>query len=135
MTDTTPAPSIHTSGAQLLQTRTFRVELDNHAPARDFTEDTLETWEWPDGHTSLRIPAGWNRVKDWNKAIYLIDDGDTVTVHYVGSFHPTDGAVNLRPFPVNPGGTQQRPDGRGPIDYSLWFHGPRRAYHLKIQKG
>lgn len=73
-----------------------------------------------------------NGIRDAYKAVYLLDDGLTVRAHYVAGWQPNTGKVYLHPFPVNPDG-RTRPDGRV-IDYSTWALGPRRCYHVKVQR-
>lgn len=116
--------------------------LDNHEPTRDFAMGTgLIYPPWPDQPRSTTITLlGVNELKDAEKAVYLLDDGSTVTAWYVagwagdpnkrGALNPDKPELHLQQFPVNPDG-DTRPDGRV-VDFGTWQLGPRRAYHLKI---
>jgi hypothetical protein len=48
-----------------------------------------------------------------------------------GGEHLTGERIFLAPFPVNGG---LRPDTGRPVDMSNWMIGPRRTYHLKVEK-
>lgn len=88
-------------------------------------------------------PRGWPegvQLKDAKRAVYILDDGQTVRPMYVAGYqegnpsplHP-DGCepfIILHPFPTN----GPRADGQGMADFSTWMLGPRRAYHLKVQE-
>ena len=62
-----------------------------------------------------------------------IDDGSAVVPHYVGGWNKKFTRVFLYPFPVNPDGRRRHDNGRV-IDYSTWAIGPRRSYHVKVQR-
>jgi hypothetical protein len=113
---------------------TFRwwCALDNYEPRRAEMDGTLErSTHAVTGNDTIVIlpPLG---LKDSTNAVYLIDDGETVTAWYVAGWNPKDPGLILNPFPVNPGGERTRPDNGRPVDYSAWSLGPRRAYHLKV---
>ena len=106
--------------------------LDNHEPRRDEASGTLTLTDHPvTGTPTIVLDYIGSTLRDSTNAIFLVDDGESVTPWYVAGWDPQDPGVILNPFPVNPGGERKRPDGRT-VDYSAWSLGPRRAYHLKV---
>lgn len=108
---------------------------DNHPVPRSQWTVTAKVYaatDWSAETTVLAVEG--SEWLDCHRAVYLIDDGATVTPLYVAGWHDAaDGKIDrlfLQPFPVNPDG-RTRPDGRV-IDYSTWQLGPRRCYHVKV---
>lgn len=72
-----------------------------------------------------------------HSAVFLVDDGRTVTPYYVAGYRPTDepDALFLQPFPTNfnaDGSPRMRGDRAEQVDMSGWALGPRKAYHVKL---
>lgn len=108
----------------------FFALLDNYNVTRDHASGEFERVAHPvTGTDTITLPG--DGFSDHLNAIYLIDDGESVTPFYVAGWNREASHVFLNPFPTNPGGTVKRPDGRT-VDYSAWLLGPRRAYHLKV---
>jgi hypothetical protein len=111
--------------------------LDNHEPPRNWLTLPAYAYTSHDG-TSAFVIDGARALRDYNQAIYLMDDGTTVRPFYVAAWHPADDGqthVIVHAFPVNvndDGTPHLRPDGR-PVSFDSWQLGPRRAYHVKIR--
>lgn len=132
----------------------YRVSLDNKEGKGHREEwGTLKEYDAPDGGVRYLRPVLCSDILPG--PIFIIDDGKTALPYYSGGHQPgmlrTDIDLSLKqthqdrtawerlpfeiltPFPVNPDG-RMRPDGRGVIDYSDWLLGPKKCYHLKIQR-
>lgn len=107
--------------------------LDNHEPRRAEASGTLDMDEYPGDRGPWIVLRDTSDLREPTNAVYLVDDGATVTAWYVAGWNPRDPGVVLNPFPTNPDG-RTRPDNGRVIDYSTWSLGPRRAYHLKIRR-
>ena len=90
----------------------------------------------PEGSDSGRpetvVLTSTDDIKDATDAVYLLDDGLTVRAHYVAGWSKDGARIYFAPFPTNPDG-RTRDDGRV-IDYLTWALGPRRCYHVKVQR-
>lgn len=108
----------------------YRADLDNHNPTRQ--QATGELYHSTDWHEfkEMIVLDGRSQFKDNEDAIYLVDNGSTVTVYYVAAWHPEQDHLILHPFPLSKG---IRDDNGQPVDASTWSLGPRRAYHLKVR--
>ncbi len=115
----------------------WSARLDNYNTPRDYAMGTgLVYAADEDGTRAETITLlGVDELRENNKAVYLLDDGKTVTVWYVAgwSSDPADRSLYLQQFPTNPDG-RTRPDNGRVIDYNTWQLGPRRSYHLKITR-
>ena len=105
------------------------VALDNHEPTRDFARIFGEVYAANDTAPQTVVLTPGADLKDAHRAVYLLDDGQTIRPHYVAGWNREDTTIYLHPFPTSTG---TRPDGR-PVDMSNWFLGPRRAYHVKLR--
>lgn len=65
-------------------------------------------------------PEGTGDYDNATQALYLIDNGETITPHYVLSFNSKGGWLNLRAVPVAGGSFD-------PLT-------PRRAYHVRVRE-
>lgn len=109
------------------------IAADNHEPTRNFYSITAEVYAlMPDTSWQCVVITTTDEIKDFHRATYLIDDGEVVVPHYVGGWNKKFTRVFLYPFPVNPDG-RTRDNGRV-NDYSTWALGPRRSYHVKVQR-
>jgi hypothetical protein len=78
--------------------------------------------------------------RDAHRAIYLLDDGRTVTPHYVAGWPADDRPepyLLLAEFPTNyhrDGRRRTRENDGRPVDMGLWALGPRRTFHLKLKE-
>lgn len=124
------------TGVTFTQMRQFMCAMDNHEPLpRRTTNGVLEEWTEADGTLNSYRLAGWGGEREAHRAVYLVDDGRTVEPFYVAGYSQERDTITLHRFPVNfhPDGTpRMRADNGEQVDYSLWMHGPVRAYHLKI---
>jgi len=101
------------------------IAADNHEPTRNFYSITAEVYApMEDTSGQCVVITTTDEIKDFHRATYLIDNGEVVVPHYVGGWNKTLTRVFLYPFPANP-------DGR---HYSTWALGPRRSYHVKVQR-
>jgi hypothetical protein len=120
------AHGVHTVGT---------VALDNYEPCPRGVM-SLDCYAYDiDGRTSGYVIDGAMRLRDGNRAVYLIDDGRTVVPHYVAAWHPDGSHVIAHAFPTNydaDGNRVTRADDGRPVDYGTWMLGPRRAYHVKL---
>lgn len=116
-------------------TYAWSCDLDNYSPVRATASGTLRRGVHPSGHDVIVIDLPDVRQIDCGGrgAVYLIDDGASVTVWYVAGWNPHDPGLILNPFPTNPDGAT-RPDNGRVIDYSSWRQGPKLAYHLKVTR-
>jgi hypothetical protein len=103
-----------------------RVQLDNHEPARSFTALTGYRYT-VDGVAALILVVG-EELHDAAGALYLLDDGATVTPFYVAG-HP--GALGSRSRGQDPFSVFLRSFPVGP-QFAAWTLGPRKAYHCKV---
>lgn len=125
-------PKTGVTFARVLQ---FRCAMDNHEPTRQITNGVLERWDEPDGALHSYTLVGWGEEKDAHRAVYLVDDGYLVRPFYVAGYSQEQDRITLRTFPVDfyaSGAPVMRADRDEPVSYSMWLHGPVRAYHLKI---
>ena len=115
------------------------VALDNHTPTRNVANvaATIHAAD-PDSGRPQTVRLAAHGLKDMHRAVYLLDDGQTIRPHYVAGWANTDprsdvtttlDVVYLHPFPTSTG---TRPDNGRPVDMSTWALGPRRAYHVKL---
>jgi hypothetical protein len=120
---------------------TFWCALDGFEPPRKENYGRLYLYVHPTKDTpGIKIKdVEANQFSDATKAIYLIDDGKTVVPHYVVGWRNSAGLAHgalefllLEPFPTNPD-DRRASDGRV-IDFMDWALGPRRAYHLKVNR-
>jgi hypothetical protein len=121
-------------GNKITETFTFAAALDNYAPVhRSQANGSGEVWTMHDGRERLAIVDAEDLFKDAFKALYLLDDGSTVTPYYVAGYNPVarPGVVFLQTFPVNGG---IREDNGRPANFDTWMLGPARTYHLKITR-
>lgn len=114
---------------------TFTAAADNYEPApRNYLSGTLAVYEMPaeqTGRTLARVLCFSSDVpKQAHHAIYLLDDGSSVTAYYVAGWRPDLSEIYLQTFPLNDGTI--RPDNGRPVDFSGWLLGPRTAFHLKL---
>lgn len=126
----------------VIQRWTGFVHADNYDPPREGYTVTAEVYAPESWRPEPVIGLDVTDVKDAHRAVYLIDDGDTVRPHYVGGWAAASkdseittqrDVVWLYPFPTNPDG-RKRPDNGRVVDYSTWALGPRRCYHVKVQR-
>lgn len=110
------------TGAKVVRHVRAFAALDNHTPARRTKRVTLEEYEWPpsdDGFIGVqyRIVGGLDVFPYGAKALWLLDDGQTVRVMYTAAHHPTERYIGVKDF---------TPTGFG------FGCGPTVAYHLKV---
>jgi len=127
--------------------------LDNHEPARSWGSGYAQEYSTDHGTRSIVL---WDseELRDADKCVFLIDDGDTVRPYYV-SGHPADNeSLWLKPFPTTIHAcdecgieftereeacdscySRKQRNGFRPIEFGTWSLGPRRAYHLKVRRG
>ena len=112
--------------------------LDNHEPVRAATAGLGLRYPADDTRAETVTLTGIDDLKAPENAVYLLDDGRTVTVWYVAGWKLDDTGpdrrLHLQPFPTNPDGRTRPYSGRV-IDFDSWRLGPRRAYHLKVTEG
>lgn len=124
-------------------TYTARVPLTAHEPwHRSYREATVTVEVWWAGTVNaygrtidrdtyvLTYPDG-DAPRDATDAIYVWDDGSQVIALYVAGHSPDGAKVYLMPFPTN--GAPRADNGR-PADFSTWILGPRRAFHVKVNR-
>lgn len=117
------------------ETWSFYVPLDNHEPyPRKELRGTVDRCIHPiTGRRVVRVTGDLAEVlgKVKSGVILIVDDGHTAEPHY-GSHQTNDnGEMFFMPFPTSET-DPEKPDGT-PIDWSTWFHGPVKAYHLKVR--
>lgn len=124
-----------------IATLTGTVALDDYEPVpRSWDVLHIEEWDHETNGRVLVVTHVLGRLKDANRAIYLMDDGRTVTPWYVagwGGEGLAEGSIILHPFPTNynaDGTPRLRADDGRPVDFSNWQLGPRRAYHVKLSE-
>lgn len=93
------------TGARVVRHLSGVSALDNYEPTRTYGYPLIECWEWPpseDGYTGveLNIAAGLDIFKHARRALWLIDDGETVTPYYTVTYHETERNVGLKRYPV-----------------------------------
>lgn len=112
--------------------KNFTVAMDAYEPTRRYEYGVIEKWVNPEGITRFRIPNATDLFRDAHRALYLLDDGNTVVPHYVCGWNSTTDPTTIwiEPLPTNPEGKTDN-SGRV-IDYRDWALGPLRAYHLKL---
>lgn len=107
----------------------WQAALDNYSPARSYA--TGEGWEFrppQQGEAGGIVLDGARILRFALRAVYLIDDGDSVRPFYVVCFGPGgEDPVVLHQFPLvgDPASHSVL------VDPSAWHLGPRPAYHLK----
>ena len=121
------------------ETRILRwsTALDNYEPTRDFAYGDALHYAADDvrGETIV-VHDALDKLRDANRATYLVDDGRTVSAWYVAGWHDAERTVFLQRFPTNynaDGSPRLRADDGRPVDFGTWMLGPRRAYHLKVR--
>ncbi len=129
----------------------FLVALNGYEPwHRSYREEIFTATEYTSytsGDRCYRLEVQLNAWKDATDAFYLVDDGRTVRPMYVIGYQPggpsplypngTAQNILIAPFPTeftHDGKRIERADGRGPVDFQTWTLGPRRAYHLKMNR-
>jgi hypothetical protein len=100
------------------------VPMDNHTPTRDYAYRIVERITWPesaDGFTGIEIsiPGGVDVFPDFRRALWLLDDGETMTPYYTATWHPEHRNIGLKRMTPEAG----KP-GAG--------FGPRRTYHVMV---
>jgi len=105
----------------------WRAVLDNHEPARNYTASyAVRCTSKANGEPVFAFWA--DEISKPHNAVYVLDDGKTAVPYYVtGWSRKSDKGLPiwLQTYPVNPSGV---------IDYNTWSLGPRKSYHLKINK-
>lgn len=114
------------TGAQVTAHLRVFVALDNYTPPRDTASIMIERITWPkrdDGFIGIEIsiPAGLDLFKDGDKALWMVDDGSSVTMYYTCGYHPEERYIGLK---------KVTPHMLGICD----GFGPRRTYHLLVQE-
>lgn len=114
--------------------------IDRYEPPRSHANVMIEEIHWPpsdDGFTGaeLVIIGGLSAFRLARKAVWIIDDGQTVRPYYTVMYHETEDTVGLKSFPTHfraDGSREIRPDNGREVDMSGWMIGPATAYHLKV---
>lgn len=122
----------------------YAVSLDNYEPVRTVECGCLVTYDGLNeisGHKLIMLSDQRTDMVTAN-AVFIVDDGRQAVPYWCGAAHSGNPAplypegcephVILFPFPVNPRQVA-RLDGRI-VDYSDWMLGPRKVYHLKINR-
>lgn len=131
-TYTEPAPGVprpvgtvfNATGAMVSAHLSFLAATDNRrGRAQTVVGGTVEELHWPpndDGFTGveLRIVGGLDLFPQGDSARYLIDDGHSLALYYVATFHSEHRTIGLKH------------DTAGHWDPDT--DGPKRLYHLKI---
>jgi len=115
-------------------TLAYRVALDNHEPTREYAYGECHPYTTESGIDAMLI-RGAITWRDGANALYLIDNGRTVTPMYVAAYHPEHDYVIVHAMPTNynaDGTRRTRPDNGRDVHMDNWQLGPRRAYHLKV---
>jgi len=105
--------------------------LDNHSPARNHAYGYGVLGRNERGETIMTLRTR-GMLRDAERAVYLVDDGKSVTAMYVTGYgHKTrPDFLAVASLPTNPDGeTDKRGDV---IAYANWRLGPSRAYHFKV---
>lgn len=114
-------------GGTMVRVWHYSCQVDNYEPARAFASGDLEEWHFPDDDhrpvTFLLTTELGMRLA--HRAVYLLDDGETVRPFYVAGWRPDAPILYLHPFPTD--------QGHRPGTFHGWTLGPHRAYHLKIR--
>lgn len=100
------------------------VPLDNYVPTREYAYRIIERLTWPereDGFTGseISIPGGLDVFRDADRALWILDDGESVTPYVSTGFHPELRYVSLK---------RMRPEAGEPGA----GYGPRRVYHMLV---
>lgn len=79
--------------------------LDNHQPTRHHAHVDIERWRWPDRGDGfvgieLSIIGGLDKYRHGRRALWLVDDGETVTPYYTCGYHETGRYIGLKKYPV-----------------------------------
>lgn len=122
----------------MIQTYAVRTVTDNYKPPRG------EAWLTATRYVDEERPAASKRhpvitltvfgavgalLRDAHSAVYLWDDGETVTPYYVAGWN---GAEDGKPDRVHLHPVQ--PEAGQESNLRTWSLGPRRCYHLKVTK-
>lgn len=114
------------TGATVTAHLSFMAATDNRrGNAQTIATGILEELHWPpreDGFTGteLRIVGGMDHFPDASSARYLIDDGESLTLYYVATYHPELRTIGLKH--MRSGTWEPSTDG------------PARLYTLKITR-
>lgn len=116
----------------------FTCALDNHEPSpRAVAYGHGVSYLWADRQTpGFTVWAdefaalGKRAFERLTRAVFVVDDGKTVTPYYCAGWKDSDGVVMFEPFPTNPDGRKRDDNGRT-IDYASWMLGPRTMLHMK----
>jgi hypothetical protein len=113
--------------------------LDNYPVPRNVAYGDLFIYDRDDrgnaNDIGIVIPDGLDKFPRAPHCLFLVDDGRSVQVFYVASWHDTDRHIIAHPMPTNydrDGNRRTRADDGRPVDFSNWELGPRTAYHLKL---
>lgn len=111
----------------------FRAALDNYQHPRNIAYGELELYlpAPPVFPSPTYVLRRGDLFANPTRSNYIIDDGDSVLITYVSGWSGDGLRIFLAPFPVN---GDLRPDTGRPVDMSNWMIGPRRTYHLKVEK-
>lgn len=102
--------------------------LDRHNPPRESSGDYGAAYVSKTGVDCVTI---WpSEIRNAHMCLYLLDNGATVTPHFVAGWDGADDdkRVLLQPFP-----TANHIGSEGLIDYNGWMMTPTRAYHVIVR--
>jgi len=94
------------------------IQLDNYEPPRNHAYFNCYQYSTDTVTDGFVIDRGMT-LKDATRAVFLMDDGETVHPYYVASWHPEQLHLIAHPFPTGE-------------NHRTWALGPRRAYHIKL---
>lgn len=106
--------------------------LDNYEPTRAFAQGIAVERDATTGDHEVIVLLHSGDLRDAERSNYLIDDGKRVRPMYVAGWNDGGSQLFLHPFPTNPGGHKKREDNGRTVDYTGWYLGPRRTYHVKV---
>lgn len=115
------------TGAMVTAHLHYMVALDNRRGRQQkISNGTAEVITWPpadNGFVGVEIELvhGLDIFKDGHKARFLIDDGETVTLYYVATWHPEERNIGLKQLTSS----------------TIWdpeSGGPHPLYHLHVFK-
>lgn len=113
----------------------FYMALDNHDPHRKDLNGVMERYIHPvTGDRGIQFNNDNAEPFAQDRAIILVDDGKTVEPHYWagGRWDDEKKYSTFHPFPTTTNSPTRADNGES-IDWSNWFLGPRKAYHLKVR--